>query len=90
MPKKKDGVLLLGGLAAYMTEKFLADAFRSLGEDDVVSIEIVKNKFTGEPAGYCFIYFDTDASALIAMHKLNGKIIPNSQPPVRFQRYCDI
>jgi RNA recognition motif-containing protein len=81
----KEGVLWMGGLAAYMTEKFLADAFRSLGEEDVVSVEIVKNKFTGEPAGYGFIYFDTDASALIAMHKLNGKIIPNSQPPVRFQ-----
>ena len=85
MPKMKEGVLWMGGLAGYMTEKFLADAFRSLGEDDVVSVEIVKNKFTGEAAGYGFIYFDTDASALIAMHKLNGKIIPNSQPPVRFQ-----
>jgi len=75
----------MGGLAPYMSDKFLLNAFKSLGEDDVESIDIVKNKFTGEAAGYGFIYFDSDASALIAMHKLNGKIIPNSQPPVRFQ-----
>ena len=85
MPRVKEGVLWMGGLVDYMSEKFLKDAFKSLGEDDVESIQIVKNKFTGETAGYGFIYFDSDASALIAMHKLNGKIIPNSQPPVRFQ-----
>jgi len=85
MAPGKEGVLWMGGLADYMSDKFLKDAFKSLGEDDVESINIVKNKFTGEVAGYGFIYFDSDASALIAMHKLNGKIIPNSQPPVRFQ-----
>eukprot|EP00092_Neocalanus_flemingeri_P088190 GFUD01111405.1.p1 GENE.GFUD01111405.1~~GFUD01111405.1.p1 ORF type:complete len:360 (-),score=117.09 GFUD01111405.1:22-1101(-) len=85
MPKVKEGVLWMGGLAEYMTEKFLRDGFSSLGESDVESVEIVKNKFTGKPAGYGFVYFDTDASALMAMHKLNGKTIPNSQPPIRFQ-----
>jgi len=86
MPKAvRDGVLWMGGLADYMTAKFLRDAFQSLGEDDVEEVEIVRNKFSGRPAGYGFIYFDTDASALMAMHKLNGKTIPNSQPPIRFQ-----
>jgi len=86
MPKVvRDGVLWMGGLADYMTSKFLRDGFLSLGEDDVEEVEIVRNKFTGKPAGYGFVYFDTDASALMAMHKLNGKTIPNSQPPIRFQ-----
>jgi len=85
MPRVKEGVLWMGGLMDYMSDKFLLEAFKSLGEDDVERIDIVKNKFTGEAAGYGFIYFDCDASALIAMHKLNGKIIPKSQPPVRFQ-----
>jgi len=85
MPKVKDGVLWMGGLADYMNEKFLQDGFASLGENDVEKVEIVKNKFTGKPAGYGLVYFDTDASALMAMHKLNGKTIPNSQPPIRFQ-----
>jgi len=75
----------MGGLDPYMTDKFLNNAFLSLGEEDVLSISIVKNKFTGEAAGYGLIHFDTDASALMAMHKLNGKIVPNSQPPIRFQ-----
>lgn len=75
----------MGGLDPYMSDKFLNNAFLSLGEEDVQSISIVKNKFTGEAAGYGLIHFDTDASALMAMHKLNGKIVPNSQPPIRFQ-----
>ena len=68
-----------------MTEKFLKDGFASLGETDVERVEIVRNKFTGKPAGYGLVYFDTDASALMAMHKLNNKTIPNSQPPIRWQ-----
>jgi len=81
----KEGVLWIGGLADYMDEKFLIDGFSSLGETDVERVEIVKNKFTGKPAGYGLVYFDTDASALMAMHKLNNKTIPNSQPPIRWQ-----
>ena len=43
-------------------------------------MQVIKNKFTGEPASYGFINFDSDPAALMAMHKLNGKIIPNSTP----------
>lgn len=56
-----------------------------MGEDTLVSIKIIKNKFTGAPASYGFIHFDSDAAALMAMHKLNNKMIPHSAPPVRFQ-----
>merc|ERR1712066_380127 len=56
-----------------------------MGEENVISIKVIKNKFTGEPASYGFINFDSDPAALMAMHKLNGKIIPNSTPPVIFQ-----
>ena len=51
----------------------------------MVKVEIVRNKFTDLSSGYALIQFDTDASALMAMHKLNGKVVPNSQPPIRFQ-----
>ena len=37
-------------------------------------------EITGQTASYGFIHFDSDAAALMAMHKLNGKIIPHSQP----------
>ena len=32
------------------------------------------------PAGYCFVEFRDGPSAQKAMLRLNGKIIPNSQP----------
>ena len=63
-----------------MTEEFLKNAFSLMGEDSVVSIKIIKNKFTGAPASYGFIHFDSDAAALMAMHKLNNKMIPHSAP----------
>jgi len=68
-----------------MTEEFLKNAFSLMGEDSVLSIKVIKNKFTGEKAPYGYINFDSDAAALMAMHKLNNKMIPHSQPPVRFQ-----
>ena len=63
-----------------MTEEFLKNAFSLMGEDTLVSIKIIKNKFTGAPASYGFIHFDSDAAALMAMHKLNNKMIPHSAP----------
>ena len=40
-----------------------------MGESGVVSIKVMTNKFTGEPAGYGFINFDSDQTAIIAMHR---------------------
>merc|ERR1719288_605364 len=54
-------------------------------EDSLLSVKRIRNKYTGVLATYGFLSFESDASALMAMHKLNGKIIPNSTPPVRFQ-----
>ncbi|XP_059088457.1 tRNA selenocysteine 1-associated protein 1-like isoform X1 [Tigriopus californicus] len=68
-----------------MDEDFIRGAFAAMGETNVLTIKIIKNKFTGEPASYGFVNFDSDPSALMAMHKLNGKIMPNSQPPIRFK-----
>ena len=67
-------------LEKYMTEEFLKEAFRLMGEDSVESVKIIKNKFTGVQAAYGFIHFDSDAAALMAIHKLNNKMIPHSQP----------
>ena len=45
-----------------------------MGESGVVSIKVMTNKFTGEPAGYGFINFDSDQTAIIAMHRMGGKV----------------
>ena len=54
-----------------------------MGETNILSIKVIKNKFTGGAAGYGFINFISDQVALTCMHKLNGKMIPGTQPPVR-------
>jgi len=78
------GVLWMGSLERYMDENFIRNSFTQMGE--VISgVKMMKNKFTGEPAGYCFVQFPDDFSALTAMHKLNNKIIPNSNPPTKFR-----
>jgi hypothetical protein len=79
------GALWIGGLEPYMNEDFLSAAMMQLGQDGVVSIKVMTNKFTGEPAGYGFINFDSDQRAILTMHRLGGKVIPNSNPPVRFK-----
>lgn len=45
----------------------------------------MRNKYTGEPAGYCFVNFLSDDQSIDAMHKLNGKPIPGTNPIVRFR-----
>jgi len=79
------GALWIGGLEPYMNEDFLSTAMMQLGQEGVVSIKVMTNKFTGEPAGYGFINFDSDQRAILTMHRLGGKVIPNSNPPVRFK-----
>jgi len=63
-----------------MDEAFLRRALQAMGEENIVSIKVMKNKMTGENANYGFINFENDYSALLAMHKLNSKVIPETNP----------
>ncbi|KAJ8916351.1 hypothetical protein NQ315_005048 [Exocentrus adspersus] len=76
--------LWMGSLEPYMTETFILSAFRKMGESPL-NVKVMRNKFTGEPAGYCFVHFATDEEAIDAMHKLNSKPIPGTSPMVRFR-----
>lgn len=67
-----------------MTENFVIAAFRKMGEVPQ-TVRLMRNKYTGEPAGYCFVNFQSDDQAIDAMHKLNGKPIPGTNPIVRFR-----
>jgi RNA recognition motif-containing protein len=64
-------------LEPYMTEKFLLESFELMGEQPRTINVMRKN---GLPAGYGFCQFQDKKQATEALHKLNGKIIPNSQP----------
>jgi len=81
----REGALWIGGLEPYMDEEFLMSAMRQSGEENIISIKVIKNKFTGQIAGYGFVNFTNDQVALKAMHRLNGKMIPNSRPPARYK-----
>lgn len=67
-----------------MTESFILAAFRKMGEDPM-NVRLMRNKYSGEPAGYCFVSFKAEEAAMDAMHKLNGKPIPGTNPIVRFR-----
>ncbi|XP_033737161.1 tRNA selenocysteine 1-associated protein 1-like isoform X47 [Pecten maximus] len=76
--------LWMGDLEPYMDDYFITSAFEQMGAT-IKSMKLIKNKVTGLPAGYCFIDFHDAEKAHDAMLKLNGKIIPNSNPPKRFK-----
>lgn len=76
--------LWMGDVETYMDERFISDAFRVMGEE-VKQVKLIRNKYTGEQASYCFIDFHTNADAHRAMLKLNGKILPGSEPQRRFK-----
>lgn len=76
--------LWMGDLEPYMDEFFILQAFENMGET-ALNVKMINNKFTGLPAGYCFVDFVDSESAQRAQLRLNGKIIPNSQPPHRFK-----
>lgn len=78
------GSLWMGDLEPYMDEGFLRQAFHEMGET-FRSVKIMKNKFTGTILGYCFLEFDSEEVALRVLHKLNGRVLPNSTPPKRFK-----
>ena len=62
-----------------------------MGETGVVSIKVMTNKFTGEPAGYGFINFDSDQTAIIAMHRMGGKVsivTPSSSSNINSNFFC--
>lgn len=67
-----------------MTENYILTAFRTMGEHPM-AVKLMKNKYTGDAAGYCFVSFLSDEQAIDAMHKLNGKPIPGTNPVVRFR-----
>ena len=66
-------------LEPYMTEDFLMRSFELMGEKPE-AIKVMRNKHTGLPAGFGFCQFRDEKQAMEVLHKLNGKIIPYSQP----------
>jgi len=82
---KRNQTLWMGDLEPEMDETFVATAFLLI-QEPIVACRIIKNRLTGDPAGYCFVEFADEEQAQRALLRLNGKPIPgNMHPPRRFK-----
>ncbi|KAK9381824.1 uncharacterized protein V2V93DRAFT_202397 [Kockiozyma suomiensis] len=68
--------LWMGELEPWIDENFIRQVWSNYGE--AVNVKMIRDKFSGTNAGYCFVDFSSPAAAAKAL-TLNGSIIPNTQ-----------
>ncbi|XP_036375054.1 tRNA selenocysteine 1-associated protein 1-like [Megalops cyprinoides] len=76
--------LWMGDLDPYMDENFIKQAFNSMGET-ALGVKIICHRVTGGSAGYCFVELADEASVDRCVLRLNGKLVPGSNPPRKFK-----
>ncbi|XP_061695431.1 tRNA selenocysteine 1-associated protein 1-like isoform X2 [Syngnathoides biaculeatus] len=76
--------LWMGDLDPYMDENFVKQAFSAMGESPF-GVKIITHKITGVSAGYCFVEMADEASVDRCVQRLNGKLVPGSNPPRKFK-----
>jgi len=67
-----------------MDEAFVENAYRQMGEY-VYNIKIIRKDPSLGKNSYCFVQMADAETARTAMLRLNGKLIPGTNPPVRFK-----
>lgn len=72
--------LWMGELEPWIDENFVRSVWYGLGEQ--VNVKMIRDKFSGSNAGYCFVDFASSAAAAKAL-QLNGTLIPNSNRPFK-------
>jgi RNA recognition motif-containing protein len=65
--------IYVGNLAREATDQDLKDAFAAFGQ--VASVNIIKDRFSGQPRGFAFVEMPNKAEADAAIAGLNGKNI---------------
>ncbi|CAH2318188.1 tRNA selenocysteine 1-associated 1-like [Pelobates cultripes] len=68
----------------YMDEDFVKKAFAKVGEN-ILSVQIIRDRVTGKLAGYCFVEFPDKDSAEKCIQRINGKPIPGTGFSKRFK-----
>lgn len=71
MKGRKKVNIYVGNLSRDVTEEDLQEAFGAFGQ--VASVNIIKDKFSGEPRGFGFVEMPEKAEAQAAIADLNGK-----------------
>lgn len=74
--EQQKSTLWMGELELWYDETAIRNIWASVGEN--VNVKLIRDKFSGVNAGYCFIDFATAASAQRALQTLNGAPIPNT------------
>ena len=62
--------IYVGNLAPQVKEDDLHSAFTAHGE--VISVTLIKDRFSGEPRGFAFIEMPEKAQAIAAIQAMNG------------------
>ncbi|KAK3819679.1 MAG: hypothetical protein J3Q66DRAFT_161032 [Benniella sp.] len=68
--------LWMGELEPWMDENWIRGAWYSAGEH--VAVKMIRDKYTGASAGYCFVELSSPAAAAKAISTLNGVLIPGT------------
>jgi len=63
--------IYVGNLSREVTEEELRRAFEGFGQ--VASVNIIKDRYSGQPRGFGFVDMPAKAEALAAITGLNGK-----------------
>jgi len=72
--------LWMGELEPWIDENFVRSIWYNMGE--TVNVKMIRDKFSGSNAGYCFVDFSSPEAAAKAL-ALNGQLIPNSNRPFK-------
>ncbi|KAF2720445.1 RNA-binding domain-containing protein [Polychaeton citri CBS 116435] len=67
--------LWMGELEPWIDENFVRSVWFGMGYQ--VNVKMIRDKFSGSNAGYCFVDFESSDAATKAL-QLNGQVIPNS------------
>ncbi|KAA0710685.1 tRNA selenocysteine 1-associated protein 1 [Triplophysa tibetana] len=70
--------LWMGNLESYMNEEFISKAFAHMGET-VMRVRLIRDKITGEAAGYGFVELVDETSVERCLRKVNGKPLPGAR-----------
>ncbi len=63
--------IYVGNMSRDVSEDDLREAFEAFGQ--VTSVNIIKDKFSGEPRGFGFVEIQAKAEAQAAIEGMNGK-----------------
>ena len=79
--------IFVGGLSWQTTEETLRYHFEQYGE--VVSVEVMRDRVTGDPRGFAFVVFKDDATVDLVLsskpHEINHKVVDVKRAQARGQ-----